>query len=107
MRIRPIATMSLVIAGCAGNGTGGGDDGGGMRPGFTNGVSTLAGDSVAGYVDGDREVNLFHNPVNVAFRDGLVYVADFDNSKLRSVASDGNTATVIDMPAFSRPFGMA
>ena len=105
---RWLISISIAIVGCTTTGTSGDDDGGVTRPGFTNGVSTLAGDAVAGYVDGSRQENLFHNPVNVAYgSDGLLYVADFDNSKLRSVASDGNAATVIAMPGFSRPFGLA
>src|SRR5437868_15182597 len=87
----------------------GGDDGSGdgNRPPMTNGVSTLAGYADAGYVDGDREVNLFNNPGNVAYGpDGKVYVADFDNSKLRVIDMDGNASTVIATDTFRRPFGM-
>jgi sugar lactone lactonase YvrE len=47
--------------------------------------------------------------VNVAFGpDGVVYVADFDNGKLRAVdADDGTTSTVVATTGFQRPFGMA
>ena len=108
--------VALVVAACSSNGPGTGDqpDGGdrdgdaGVRPPFTSGVSTLAGDSAAGYLDGSREVNLFHNPVNLAYGpDGKVYVADFDNDKLRAVDATGTTTTVIDQPGFVRPFGLA
>ena len=82
--------------------------GGGARAPFTNGVSTLAGWSDAGYLDGDRDVNLFANPVNVALATrGTLYVADFDNGKLRAVDATGTTTTIIADPTFSRPFGMA
>ena len=90
-----------------------GDDGGmpdpgGTRPPVTEkGVSTLAGWSEPGYKDGDRQVNLFNNPVNCAFKDGKVYVADFDNSKIRVVDGHGNANTVISKQGFSRPFGLA
>lgn len=78
------------------------------RPGFTHGVSTLAGSSDSGYLDGDRGVNLFHNPVNVAFGpDGKVYVADFDNNKIRVVDTAGNATTVTTPAGFARPFGLA
>src|ERR1044071_9509324 len=55
-------------------------------PPFTRGVSTLAGSAETGSADGNRNVARFHNPVNVAYGpDGRVYVADFDNNKLRAV----------------------
>ena len=89
-----------------------GDDGmpdpGGSRPPVTeNGVSTLAGWSEPGYKDGDRQVNLFNNPVNCAFKEGKVYVADFDNSKIRVVDGNGNATTLISKQGFARPFGLA
>jgi sugar lactone lactonase YvrE len=103
-----------LFVGCAGNGTpmmgdagsnGGGDDG--DTP-FTSGVSTLAGMAAVGSVDGVRRVAQFSNPVNVAYRDGAVYVADFDNGKLRAIdATTHVTTTVIAQPSFKRPFGLA
>jgi sugar lactone lactonase YvrE len=79
---------------------------GGEMP-FT-GVDTLAGVAAAGYVDGSRQVAKFSNPVNVAYRDGKLYVADFDNGKLRVIdVSTGDTSTVIAQQGFSRPFGLA
>jgi hypothetical protein len=104
----------LILAGCSaknsgiqGDGGGGSGDGGAMRPPFTNGVSTLAGWSDAGYVDGSRDVNLFHNPVNVAFSGGNIYVADFDNGKIRVVDQHGTASTLISQQNFRRPFGLA
>src|SRR5262245_47210091 len=80
---------AAVIAGCATTGSGGGgntgDDG---DVAFTNGVSTLAGADEAAYVDGSRKAARFSNPVNVLYRDGQVFVADFDNSKLRVIDAD-------------------
>ncbi len=107
-----------LITGCATNSSNG-DDGstggdGGMTgsgddaPPFTNGVSTLSGAADAGYVDGARGAARFSNPVNVAFHNGVVYVADFDNSKLRAIdATTHVTTTVISQQGFQRPFGMA
>ena len=85
-----------------------GDDTGGDDLGpFTNGVSTLSGHSEAGYVDGPRGKARFANPVNCAYRDGKVYVADFDNNKIRVVdAETGSTTTLISQQGFQRPFGM-
>jgi hypothetical protein len=102
-----------LIAGCATNGSNGddgtgptGDDDGDVP--FTSGVSTLAGSADAGYVDGARKIARFSNPVNVAFHDGKVYVADFDNSKLRAIdATTHVTTTVVLQQGFQRPFGMA
>ncbi len=98
--------ISILAAGCIGGGSGGG--GNGHAPPFTNGVSTLAGDAEAGYVDGSRDVARFKNPVTVAYGpDGKLYVADFDNSKIRVVDSDGTTSTVIAQKGFCKPFGLA
>lgn len=81
-----------------------GDD----TPPFTDGVSTLSGHADAGYVDGKRGVARFANPVNCEYRDGKVYVADFDNGKIRVVdATTGDTTTLISQQGFQRPFGMA
>jgi sugar lactone lactonase YvrE len=101
-----------LIGGCATHSdsgmSGGSDDPGndGDVP-FTNGVSTLAGTTMAGYVDGSRAVARFANPTNVLFRDGTLYVADFDNGKLRSIDTDSHdTTTIIAQQGFQRPFGM-
>jgi sugar lactone lactonase YvrE len=113
--LRTNLVLSLALAtftACASNGGMGDDDdggggGSGSRPGMTDGVSTLAGYSNPGYQDGDRQVNLFNNPVNVAYGpDGKLYVADFDNSKLRVIDMDGNATTLIAKATFSRPFGL-
>ena len=86
----------------------GDDQPGDDAPPFTNGVSTLSGHAEAGYVDGARGKARFANPVNCAYRDGKVYVADFDNSKIRVVdAETGSTSTLISQQGFQRPFGMA
>ncbi len=100
--------ISILVAGCASTGGGGGGSGSGHAPPFTNGVSTLAGDAEAGYVDGSRDIARFHNPVGVAYGpDGKIYVADFDNGKIRVVTSDGTTSTLIAQQGFCRPFGLA
>jgi len=101
-----LAVVSLI--GCTDGGMTGDDGGGGdTRPGMTNGVSTLAGWANPGYLDGNRQVNLFSNPTNVAIGpDGKLYVADFDNSKLRVVDMEGNASTVVSTANFQRPFGL-
>ena len=125
MIISQLAVRSLVVgliagavAGCATSNSSGGDDGSGSDGGsgggddgdvpFTSGVSTLAGAAEAGSMDGARKVARFSNPVNVAFHDGTVYVADFDNGKLRAIdVTTHVTTTVIAQTGFQRPFGMA
>jgi DNA-binding beta-propeller fold protein YncE len=80
----------------------------GPPPAFTLGTSTLAGRAFPGDVDGARDVARFANPVNVAYRDGKVYVADFDNHKVRVIdAATHDTMTLIAQPGFERPFGLA
>ena len=88
-----------------------GDDGGGgggSRPTMDTAVATLAGWAQPGYLDGDRQKNLFNNPTNAIIGpDGKLYVADFDNSKIRVVDMDGKATTLIAKDGFMRPFGLA
>ena len=102
-----------LVAGCATDNNAGDPGGGSDDPGgdgdvpFTNGVSTLAGTTQAGYVDGSRAVARFANPTNVIYRDGMLYVADFDNGKLRAIDVDSHeTTTIIGQQGFARPFGL-
>jgi len=117
--------VCLLAASC-GSGGGGGEvrpgDGGAQSPAdagvdayvppadaapFTQGVSTLAGVAEPGAVDGDRNLARFANPVNVARGlDGMIYVADFDNSRIRAIDPAGVVSTVIRQTGFARPFGM-
>lgn len=117
MRTKLIFSLLVAgaFAGCASDGSSNGNGGDGddvpqddgELP-FTNGVSTLAGKAEAGYVDGARKDAQFSNPVNVLYRDGVLYVADFDNGKLRAIDTDTHvTRTIIDQPNFKRPFGLA
>lgn len=75
---------------------------------FTTGVSTLVGCQASGAGDGAREVARLANPVNVALGpDGNVYVADFENHRIRVVEPDGDTTTLVQQTGFERPFGLA
>jgi sugar lactone lactonase YvrE len=110
-----IALNGCINSGCSGVGNGenmmvpdagiSGDD----APPFTSGVSTLSGAAEAGFVDGPRGTARFANPVNVVFgANDMLYVADFDNGKIRIVdPSSGETSTLIQASNFHRPFGMA
>lgn len=82
---------------------------------LTSTVATLAGCDQHGDADGSRSTARFHNPVNVVVvpNQRSLYVADFDNHRIRKLDFDGVVTTVIDqsmMPAgtiFRFPFGLA
>ena len=116
--MKALLVLCLVtLIGCKSNATdvpgdsGGDIDAGGedAPPARTVRVGTLSGSFEAGYVDGPRSEARFANPVNAAVGpDGKVYVADFDNGKIRVVdAADGAASTLIGIQGFQRPFGMA
>jgi DNA-binding beta-propeller fold protein YncE len=106
-----VVPWSLVAIAACGDPSTPPEDGaiGSQRPPITaKGASTLAGWADPGYLDGDRQVNLFRNPTNVILGpDNKVYVADFDNGKIRAVDQSGNATTVVSQPTFARPFGLA
>ena len=111
MKTLSFALIAAALIGCATDNPGGGGDdtGGDDAPPFTNGVSTLTGAGEAGYVDGPRGEARLNNPVNVAYSpDGKLYVADFDNNRIRVVDPEtGDTDTLIEQDNFRRPFGFA
>jgi DNA-binding beta-propeller fold protein YncE len=75
---------------------------------LTQGTSTVAGRAFPGYVDGARDAARFADPVNVLYRAGKLYVADFDNNKIRVIdTATFATTTLIDQPGFQRPFALA
>jgi DNA-binding beta-propeller fold protein YncE len=75
---------------------------------FTSGTSTVAGGPDTGWADGPRKQARFWNPVNVAYRDGRLYVADFDNNKIRVIDLESfATSTLVAQQGFERPFGLA
>ncbi|TFW23273.1 gluconolaconase [Duganella callida] len=64
-----------------------------IRPDGT--VSTLAGDGLAGDKDGMGAAAQFNGPVGVAVdAQGVVYVADTYNDRIRRIAPDGTVTTV-------------
>tara|TARA_R110002096_G_scaffold171490_2_gene344367 strand:+ start:2864 stop:4051 length:1188 start_codon:yes stop_codon:yes gene_type:complete len=74
---------------------------------LANGLSTLIGDSAAGFLNGSREFALLSNPVNVLVGpSGDVFVADFGNKAIRQVSPTGETSTLVRQAGFNRPFGM-
>jgi sugar lactone lactonase YvrE len=108
--------LAASLTACSSNSGNVGGDGPGSDPvsdgdscaSIVSRAGTLAGDAQAGFVDGTRCVARFHNPVNVAVDpSGNVFVADFDNGKVRLVTSDGTTSTAIAQQNFARPFAMA
>ena len=58
-------------------------------------VSTLAGSGACGYQDGLPEIAMFNFPHNAfQMQNGNVVVADFDNNRIRMVATDGTVSTL-------------
>ena len=73
-------------------------------------VSTLAGSGVAGFADGMGAQAQFNGPVGVAVdRDGVVYVADTYNDRIRRIARDGSVTTLAGgtRPGFADGVGAA
>ena len=111
----PRVTALLAVSAAAACATPGGDDGDDGLPnefcelsGMTAGVTTLTGCSVAGLENGARGGALFDDPVNVVYGpDGRIYVADFNNGRIRVIDQDGETTTFVEQAGFRRPFGMA
>jgi DNA-binding beta-propeller fold protein YncE len=108
-----LATRDL---GGGGAGGGGGEDGGStltivdQLPGVT--VATLAGSAVSGALDGSGGAALFNNPVGIAIdANGLLYVTEYDGSRVRTVNAAGQTGTVVADVAtpntFACPFAIA
>jgi sugar lactone lactonase YvrE len=73
-------------------------------------VSTLAGSGVAGFADGQGAQAQFNGPVGVAVdENGIVYVADTYNDRIRRIAPDGSVTTLAGSgrPGFADGIGMA
>ena len=82
--------------------------GGSESEGVGNTLSTVAGTGESGAVDGPASVARFHNPVNATVDSaGTIFVADYDNDRVRKIAEDGTVSTLIQQANFSRPFGLA
>jgi streptogramin lyase len=97
----PLAGLALVLAGC------GTEKAANSAP-DPRSVSTLAGNGPSGAVDGIASAALFNNPVNVlAAPDGSLYIADFNNGRIRRMSAVGVVTTLVNIPTFQRPFGMA
>jgi len=57
-------------------------------------VTTMAGDSVPGNVNGDVSIARFYGPSGIAMDDqGNLYVSDFFNNVIRKIASDNQVTT--------------
>src|SRR5262249_10503184 len=57
-------------------------------------VSTLAGNGTAGFADGAGTAAMFNNPQGIAVgANGVVYVADTANNRIRRIATDGSVTT--------------
>lgn len=57
-------------------------------------VSTLAGSGVAGFANGTGTAALFNSPNGIAIdANGFLYVADYNNHRIRQVSPDGKVIT--------------
>ncbi len=117
MLIRPLARSSFAaslltalvgLGACSSSGGGTTDGGDGTLPPLASGTATISGASEPGYVNGPRGTARFSNPVNTAVGpDGMVYVADFNNNRIRAVDPEtGDAETAVEVAGFRRPFGM-
>jgi len=78
-----------------------------MRGPIGMNVTTLAGCEQAGNDDGGREAARFTNPTSIEIGPAnTVFVADFDNGRVRQIEPDGTTTTVISRDDFVVPFGL-
>lgn len=58
-------------------------------------VSTVAGNSTAGWIDANGASARFNNPMGVAVdTNGILYVADTDNHRIRKIATNGDVTTI-------------
>jgi sugar lactone lactonase YvrE len=70
-------------------------------------VTTLAGSSTYGSMDGPPAIATFKNPVNVVVEPaGSVLVSDYDSFSIRRVAVDGTVTTLTKQQGFAQPFGL-
>jgi sugar lactone lactonase YvrE len=70
-------------------------------------VTTLAGSSTYGSMDGPPTIATFKNPVNVVVDTaGSVLVSDYDSFAIRRVAVDGTVTTLTKQQGFAQPFGL-
>jgi alpha-tubulin suppressor-like RCC1 family protein len=64
-------------------------------------VTTLAGGNGSGYANGNAASARFFEPLDVAYANGIVYVADFQNHAIRAV-TDSGTPTVSTLAGMGR-----
>lgn len=57
-------------------------------------VSTVAGNGTPGYADGQGDNAMFNTPTGVYFRNGVLYICDNLNNRIRQMDELGNVSTV-------------
>jgi sugar lactone lactonase YvrE len=61
-------------------------------------VSTIAGNTNAGYADGKGVMSHLKDPIGVAVSGGIVYVTDSGNNAVRKIMPDGRVLTLAGSP---------
>jgi trimeric autotransporter adhesin len=86
--------LVILVTGCSSSGGGGGGTAGGLI------IATWAGEGTQGY-DGDgmdRTASWFNSPMEMTFGpDGLAYIVDWNNHRIRRVKSNGTLETLIGL----------
>jgi sugar lactone lactonase YvrE len=77
------------------------------HPSLDRAVATIAGCEQEGVTDGPRDEVRFRDPTNVVVVGDALIVADFENDRLRRIAPDGTTTTLVKRDDFHNPFGLA
>ena len=60
-------------------------------------ITTVAGDGTQGTADGDALSASFDEPAGISYRDGVVYVADTNNHRIRRLDIDSGTVNTIEL----------
>ena len=60
-------------------------------------ITTVAGDGTQGTADGDALNASFDEPAGISYRDGVIYVADTNNHRIRRLDTDSGTVNTVEL----------